>query len=1019
MTDKLYICQNMRIYMRKLLVKWLYVLTCALPLPAMAQQAVDEIPGREYFREGRELFQQGNYSAALPLLQAYLYQCPENDNRMEADYMMACAAYELREVHRVEKLLKFQETYPDAPFMNRIYALLAASHYEDGNNDKAMAMFNATRLEQLSNEERDKMTYIKARTYLNVGKLTDAAIWFETLIENDSKYQRDCLYYISYIRYNQGQYEKALIGFDCLKEDPVFGSPSLYYIAEIQLLKHQYKDAEEIARAYLDDYPDDEHAAEMQRILGDALYHQGDYTGAEPALSAYAEDVKKPRRDAEYMLGMAFYQTGVYSQAAEALGKVTAVDDQLTQNAYYHMGLSYLQMADKVKARMAFEQASRLNYDLGIKEQAAYNYALCLHETDYSAFGESVTAFENFLNEFPASVYAEKVSSYLVEVYMSTRSYDLALHSIERIARPSARILEAKQRILFQLGTERLVNADFAGAEQLFNQVIALTNYNRQTAAEAYYWKGEACYRLKRWADARRNFVSFIQLTQKKEDEMVALAHYNLGYIAFQGKQYGQAKDSFIRYVQQTSGLNHALQADACNRIGDCCFKVRGWDEAKHYYAEAERLDEASGDYSFYQLAAVLGLQNDFSGKITLLNRLVGKYPNSPYAVNALYEKGRSYVNMENNPKAIASFQELLAKYPESPIARKSAAEIGLLYYQSGDYDRAIAAYKHVVDKYPGSEEARLATLDLKSVYVDLNRVDDFAAWVTTVPGNVGFNATEQDSLTYIAAEKIYMKGRVEEAKKSLQRYLASYPQGAFVLRANYYLCDIANQQHNYEGVLTYSEVLMDYLDSPFTQEALVMRADVLFNLSRTEEALTTYKLIQERASSADRRIWAETNVMRCAVLLADDIEIIQATSTLLAEARIETELRNEALYDRAKSYVRQNALAKAQADWKVLASDTRNVYGAEAKYLLAQSYFDQGSPAKAEKEVLEYIECSTPHMYWLARSFVLLSDVYMAAGKEVDARQYLLSLQQNYQGNDDIAAMIESRLEKLNQVNE
>lgn len=78
-------------------------------------------------------------------------------------------------------------------------------------------------------------------------------------------------------------------------------------------------------------------------------------------------------------------------------------------------------------------------------------------------------------------------------------------------------------------------------------------------------------------------------------------------------------------------------------------------------------MNTPSGDYSFYQLALVSGLQKDYSGKITLLNRLAGKYPASPYAISALYEKGRSYVLMDNNQQAIASFKELLAKYPESP----------------------------------------------------------------------------------------------------------------------------------------------------------------------------------------------------------------------------------------------------------------------------------------------------------------------------------------------------------------
>lgn len=82
-------------------------------------------------------------------------------------------------------------------------------------------------------------------------------------------------------------------------------------------------------------------------------------------------------------------------------------------------------------------------------------------------------------------------------------------------------------------------------------------------------------------------------------------------------------------------------------------------------------MNTPSGDYSFYQLALVSGLQKDYTGKITLLNRLVGKYPSSPYAVNAIYEKGRSYVLMDNNGQAITSFKELLENIPKAPSAGK------------------------------------------------------------------------------------------------------------------------------------------------------------------------------------------------------------------------------------------------------------------------------------------------------------------------------------------------------------
>lgn len=65
-----------------------------------------------------------------------------------------------------------------------------------------------------------------------------------------------------------------------------------------------------------------------------------------------------------------------------------------------------------------------------------YNYALLIHETAFTGFGESVTIFEDFLNDFPNSQYADKVNDYLVEVYLATKNYEAALKSINKIKHP-------------------------------------------------------------------------------------------------------------------------------------------------------------------------------------------------------------------------------------------------------------------------------------------------------------------------------------------------------------------------------------------------------------------------------------------------------------------------------------------------------------------------------------------------------------------------------------------------------
>ncbi len=1000
--------------MRKIQISLLSVLIFTFALAVKAQTSYNITTDETLYKEAKTLYEQKSYATVITLLENYL-QNQKPSHLLDVDYMLSTSKYEMGDQNKLLLLEQHLEKYPDSPYANRIYALMASGHFYNEDFHQALAFFNSSRLDLLERDERDDMTYRLALSHLKVGNNKEAAIWFETLRLSSNRYADDCTYYISYIRYTQERYDEAIKGFLSLQLHNKYGALANFYIADIYLLKNQADKAEIVAQNALSAFPNHPKNSEFHRILGQVNYIYQRYPKAITEFEQYTQNTETPQRNALYMLGMSYYQTQVYSKAAENLAQTTTLDDALSQNAFLHMGLAYLKLADKNNARMAFEQAAASKADILIAEQAAYNHALTIHETSYSAFGESVTVFEKFLNDYPYSQYAEEISSYLVDVYMTTRSYAPALESINRITRPSAKILEAKQKILFQLGTQTFANASFLEALNYFNLSLDLAQYNQKTKAEAYYWRGESNYRLNKHNEAMRDFTSYLQATTDKNSLMYALAHYNLGYIHFHNKQYSNARQWFLKYIQLNKDINESFAiADAHNRVGDTYFQSRQFDEAKQHYAEAESLGSKAGDYSFYQLALVSGIQKDYSGKITLLNRLMGKYPSSPYVVNAIYEKGRSYVQLNNNAQAIASFKDLMTKFPQSPLARKAATEIGLLYYQDGNYDQAIRAYKEVAMSYPGSEEARTAMRDLKSLYVDQNRVDEFASLVSQIPGNIQFDASEQDSLTYVAAERTFMKGSIEQAKNSFNNYLQSFPQGAFQLGAHYYLCTIANQQGNYEKILYHSDELLKYPNNPYLEEALVMRSTVQVKLNQFSEALASYKHLKEIATTPAHKKTAHQGILKTAVALQDDIEIIQAATEVLAQEKTEPELKNEALYERAKAYGNQKADNKALEDYKVLAKDTRIIYGAEAKFRVAEMLYNQQQYQAAENELIDFIEQSTPHAYWLARGFILLSDVNVALGKKIEARQYLLSLQQNYKGDQHIEEMIQSRLNKL-----
>ena len=332
----------------------------------------------------------------------------------DKEYARVCKEYELRTENSMELMEDYLKQYPDSRHANRIEAMMASIYFEEGKYQEAIALYRSCNLDALADKERDEAALKLATSYLKVGNLEEAKVWFTLVKEVSRSHQADAVYNLGYIDYVEGRYDAALKAFTSLQTDDEYDALVPYYIGEIYLLRGEYQKADEVASDYLRHFAGHKDEAEMMRIQGEARYGMKDYLAAVSSLEGYVNAVASPQRKAMYELGMGYYHTGAYLKATEMLGRTTLVQDALAQNANLHMGLAYLQLKERNQARMAFEQASIGNYDKAVKEQALYNYALCIHETSYSPFAESVTVFERFLNEFPNSRYRERVNDYLV-----------------------------------------------------------------------------------------------------------------------------------------------------------------------------------------------------------------------------------------------------------------------------------------------------------------------------------------------------------------------------------------------------------------------------------------------------------------------------------------------------------------------------------------------------------------------------------------------------------------------------
>ena len=965
--------------------------------------------------ECQRLYSDGEYSTALTVLEKIDTKGLDSEKVQEYELLKALTVYENNVLEGRAMMFQYLTDYPESAKRELLNCYIAQSYYHAGDYEQACHWFGQCNLKRLTPKQSDKATLYYALSLLNCGNEGAAENLLTGLSITSKECDNDAIFYLAVINYNRGNLDEALKGFSSLESDAKYCGESQYYITGIWLKKGEVARAADGARMYLDNNkPTAPEYYRMYQMLGAAEFMQGNYKEAAEALTTYVENCTTPQRIALYQLGASLYKTDEYDKAMEMLVPCVEKDDAIAQSALLYIGLIHLENGNNSSARLALEQASTMTYDDKVREEALYNYALCIHQTRYSPFAESVKTFEQFLNDYPASVHADKVGEYLIEVYNNTRNYNVALQSINKIKNPSSKILEAKQNILYRLGVQEFIDGNMDGAIDYMDSSLKLAQYNAETRSNALLWKGEALFRKGDMAGARHCYGQSLNCGVKGN----SLATYGTGYTYFNEGRYKEARSRFEAFVKVADKNDKETLSDAYNRIADCHFYQREFNTAAEYYAKAANTFNRNADYSLYRYAQIQALKDNQVESANTYKRLISKFPGSPHTEQALYELGRSYIRQAKYSEAISTYDKLIASFPNSATARRALAESAMAYNSLDDRENALKAYKEIIEKYPGSEEAMVAIEDIKSIYVDMGRVDLFAEYVAETKGMQPVESSEIDTLTYIAAEKAYSRGNLDEAKKAFEDYLQKHPAGAFRLNSYYYKGVICYNQEDEKGALENFEKVLEFPANQYREEAMVVAADIYYDGNELEKASTFYKEIAAQSSNEARQKLALTRVLHIATELGENADIVEYATKIEEKQGFSPEVKREAAFGRAKAHLALGNRDKAFEELDILAEDTRTKEGAEAKFLVALMLFEEESYGYCEDEINEFIEMSTPHTYWMARSFILLADLYTIQEKTLEAKQYLLSLQNNYDGDDDIAGMIAERLEKLSTEN-
>lgn len=928
----------------------------------------------------------------------------------QIDYYLALCDVELKHKDMASRLKRYLAEYHGSHRANDVQFALGAYYCMEQDDEMAAEQLSKVHYERLDPARKDK--YNLRMGYMAF-KQDDypAAKEYLDKITGSGDYADHATYYKSYIAYADGDMDVARNGFNQLLGSAMYRDLMPYYVMQIDFKSGDYQavvsKGDELLRRTTD-----EQAMQIERIMSESWFQLDDYAAAVKYMNSYKSRGGEMGRVENYIMGYSLYRLARYDEAIEPLRAVAGADDMLTQNASYHLADCYLRIGDKQNAMYSFAMSSSDGYDAAIAEDALFNYGKLQYELGGGVFNEAINVLTRYIEKYPSSERVGEARTLLIAAYYNSNNYAEAYDAIKSIASPNNDELLALQKIAYFNGLQSYNLGELDAAEASLHESLSSSS-NAKYSALASFWLGEIAYARGDSRAALQRYRNFLTRAPRGSEESM-MAQYNVGYCYFNNEELEAAGEAFKKFLDGRSRRD-AYRADALNRMGDVHYSARRFGEAVKCYDDAIAINTAEKYYAEYQRAITLGVQNKHDEKINSLLRIV-RADRGDYVDAATYELGRTYIAREQYDKGVKVLEQFIGQYPNSTYHSQALSDLGLAYMNLGQKEKALQYYDMVVKSSPQSTQSKSAMQGIREIYIERGDADAYFDYAHQygLEGNV--SQMERDSMSYVAAQKLYLDSKIQEATSAFTNYLRNYPKGYYRSDALFFLSDCYIRDKKNNEAIESLTALSEQGNTQYSERALEKLSSLCYENERWEQAAKAFRSLYDVSKVSKTKINAASGYVSSTLKYANDEQLLAMANDAESMVEINDVARRKARYAKAQVLQRAGKDSEALDVFELLSKEVKSAEGAEGRYRLIEAEFKAGRYDKAEKMVYDFSDSKTPHNYWLAKSFILLGDIYAARSDAFQARATYQSVVDGYSPADDgIVAEAKEKIAKMN----
>jgi tetratricopeptide (TPR) repeat protein len=991
--------------MRKL--SWLYLFLFFIQsFSISAQKTAIYTYDSKDFDKAISLYNDSQYATAQIIFEKVKLAAANEELKSDCSFYIANCAIRTNQPNADLLMERFVTDHPTSRKQNQAYINGAQYYFAQGNYPQALQWFDKVEEGNLSYKDQDQYYFQKGYSFFSSKNKKEAITYFNK-VTNSAEYGSQAKYYLGFMAYEGDDYKQANKYFDEVSGKEKYKEKLSYYQADMNFKLGNFQKAIDLGLKAMGKSNAVE-KSELNKIIGESYFNLKQYDKSIPYLTLYKGKKGRWNNTDFYQLGYAYYMQKDYENAISQFNKIIGGKDFVAQNAYYHLGESYLNLNKKQEALNAFKNASEMDFDAAIQEDANLNYAKLSYEIGNS-YQSTPAVLMAFLKKYPNNANNTEIEKLLIDSYISSKNYKEALVLLEKNKSPENKL--AYQKVTFYRGLELYTDSNYQEAATLFEKSLDQQKDAKYTARAAF-WKGETEYVLDDFKNAVLSYKQFQGLAAAKETPEYKNSNYNIAYAYFKLKEYNQAVDYFQNQIDNAKDDKVRLH-DSYLRLADCRFVTSKYTSALEAYNKVIELKSIDADYAYFQKAICYGFVSKNDKKIEEINSFLQLYPKSEYRDDALFELGNTYVAEKKQDLAIKTYDKLNSEFVKGSYTSKAILRQGLVYYNADKDEQALTKLKKVAADFPKTPEALEAVATARLIYVDNGKVDEYATWVRTLDF-VAVTDAELDNDTYEAAEKQYLQNNTKQAISGFSGYVSKFPNGIHALKANFYLAQSYFSDAQESKSIPNYEFVIDQPRSEFSEQSLARLAQIFLKNDNYDKAIPVLSRLENEADFPQNKTFAQSNLMKCYYNKKDYDNSVVYAEKVLANPKTDSTVKSDAQIIIARAAIQTGDETKARSAYAKLLTIAKGELAAEALYY--EAYF-KNKEAKFEDSntvVQKLAKNYSSYKYFGAKGLILMAKNFYGLKDSFQATYILDNIIKNFTDFPDVVSEAQTELDTI-----